>query len=114
MKTKTIITVYNRSRMICEACYKRKGQEFHHIFFKSDHHGKDKDYSWNLAFICKSCHRKIHNGENDGIVYNYQLKKKAIRRRPKGETPELKSSIVSLEKKVLEIKKAQKIIDKFD
>ena len=74
---KTITTIYDRSHMFCEACGRKQGAEFHHVFFKSAYFGKDRDWSWNLAFVCRECHNAIHNNTDKGKIYNYELKKRA-------------------------------------
>ena len=74
MKTSKIRNyVYDRENGKCERkeCRKfhnkdSKTYEIHHINFKSQYNGIDRDEPWNLALLCTMCHRlgqyAVHNG----------------------------------------------------
>ena len=59
--------VYERDNELCQNCY-RKGEEIHHVLFKS--RGGRGTYSNGLT-LCNSCHREIHM---DAGLTNYWIR----------------------------------------
>jgi hypothetical protein len=57
--------------------------EIHHIYFRSQYKGTDRDDAWNLALLCEKCHKfgpnAVHNGNRDLDRY---LKAQADQRKP--------------------------------
>lgn len=70
--------------MICENpnCFHTTPDKLHHVFFKSQYFGKDRDEEWNKAGVCHECHRIIHHaspGETaEARKLDIFLKQKAI------------------------------------
>lgn len=48
--------------MPCEHCERRPGTDPHHIRFRSQ---GGPDASWNLLWLCRTCHDDIHAGRTD-------------------------------------------------
>jgi len=79
ISAKTAMKIIERCGGNCEnpKCY-RKGNQLHHIFFKSQYFGKDRDSSWNVANICFECHDLVHHtGKKEGAILNHFLKRRA-------------------------------------
>lgn len=53
----------------------------HHVFFKSEYFGTDRNMAWNGANLCERCHNSIHHaGGQPGLALNLHLKKQALKR----------------------------------
>lgn len=55
--------------------------EHHHVYWRSQYKGRDRDESWNFSFICQHCHYSIHSGGNTRL--DSYLKSLADLRKPK-------------------------------
>ena len=82
---KTSIEVLKRCKSHCEGCGKNMEGTLHHIFFKSQYFGKDRNLSWNLSNLCQYCHRILHHSSTDKEVeeknkLDYKLKNQAMGR----------------------------------
>ena len=80
----TIADVFERSKGRCEnpkcGLALTFSYENHHIYWRSQYKGQDRDQSWNLAAICHRCHYSIHSQANREL--DSYLKKVADSRRP--------------------------------
>ena len=84
---KSSLEVLKRSKGKCEGCGCNRGNNKpHHIFFKSQYFGKDRDMPWNLADLCEDeCHRILHHASTDEEIadkykLDFKLKSQAITR----------------------------------
>lgn len=68
---KTIAEVFERCNGLCEnpTCGANLyyGYENHHIYWRSQYKGDDRDLPWNIAAVCKKCHYSIHSQANTGL-----------------------------------------------
>lgn len=61
------------------------GYENHHVYWKSQYKGTDRNEHWNLAAICQKCHYSIHSQANTNL--DAYLKAQAdIRKSPEDRT----------------------------
>ncbi len=83
----TIEEVHRRSNGRCENPECRSDvfgrYEHHHIYWRSQYRGRDRDDSFNIAFLCSHCHYSIHSQGN--IRLDRYLKALADSQRPKSE-----------------------------
>lgn len=83
----TIQEVATRSMGRCENFECRvslqMGYENHHIFWRSQYRRSDRDDSWNIAALCRDCHRSIHYSGN--VTLDKNLKLIADRRRDRSK-----------------------------
>jgi len=91
----TIEEIAARSKGRCENpfCGKvpQRG-EHHHIWWRSQYKGTDRDESWNLLFICPECHYKLHNQEGgtlDKVFKAIAAKRKPLEQRSGGRHKDL-------------------------
>lgn len=83
---KSVTEALKRCKCLCEGCHVSCEGVLHHIFFKSQYYGKDRNTSFNLANLCQRCHRIIHSAGTDIEVneknkLDYKLKSEALERR---------------------------------
>lgn len=83
----TIEEVHRRSNGRCENPECRSDvygrYEHHHVYWRSQYAGRDRDEPWNIAFLCQRCHYSIHSQGNMGL--DKYLKAHADSARPKSE-----------------------------
>lgn len=84
---KTTTQVLSRSKGSCEVkgCTECSTSSPHHVFFKSQYFGSDRNLAWNLCDICTYHHRIIHAGSTEAelrlkVRIDYELKKEAVGR----------------------------------
>lgn len=82
---KSIIEVLKRSKGRCEDCGLFTEQPVHHVFFKSQYYGKDRNLSWNLVELCEYHHRILHHAGTDEEIRDKRsldcwLKENALKR----------------------------------
>lgn len=71
---KTVLEVLKRSKGRCEECGAITENPLHHIYFKSQYFGKDRNLSWNLAELCERHHRILHHScTNQDIKDKFEL-----------------------------------------
>ena len=86
--------------------------ELHHIYFRSQYRGLDRDQAWNLALLCISCHRCKIGKEINGVIYTFlgvhmgnksldkRLKKMADIRKPVDERDAFKYRFIKRSSKI--------------
>lgn len=77
ISNETIKEVKERSAGRCENFDCRTslqlGYENHHIYWRSQYRRSDRDERWNIAALCRNCHRSIHSGGNTTLDKNLKL-----------------------------------------
>ena len=55
--------VIPRINKVCALCGGKSyfDKKPHHCFFRSEYRKEDRDEDWNLLWLCKRCHGKIHH-----------------------------------------------------
>jgi hypothetical protein len=82
---KSVIEALKRSKGRCEECGINTENPLHHVYFKSQYYGNDRNLSWNLVELCEYHHKILHHAGTDREVLekyqlDYKLKCKALDR----------------------------------
>lgn len=82
--------VLSRDGYMCVNCMTpvtTETAELHHMLFKSEYRGSDRNAAWNLATLCAECHRGKDGVHGSNATLRKELRALAISRHPDSNFP---------------------------